>query len=45
VTPYADYDLAEVVRYGKEKGVGLIMHHETSAAPRTYDQQMDTVAF
>jgi hypothetical protein len=45
VTPYADYDLAEVVRYGKEKGVGLIMHHETSPAPRTYDQQMDTVAF
>lgn len=42
VTPYADYDLKEVVRYGKEKGVDIIMHHETSAAPRTYDQQMDT---
>jgi len=42
VTPYPDYDLKEVVRYGKEKGVELIMHHETSAAPRTYDQQMDT---
>ena len=42
VTPYADYDLEEVVRYGREKGVELIMHHETSAAPRTYDQQMDT---
>ncbi|TAJ14428.1 glycoside hydrolase family 97 protein [Marinilabiliaceae bacterium JC017] len=42
VTPYPDYDLAEVVRYGKEKGVELIMHHETSAAPRTYDQQLDT---
>jgi hypothetical protein len=42
VTPYPDYDLAEVVRYGKSKGVELIMHHETSAAPRTYDQQMDT---
>jgi len=42
VTPYEDYDLAEVVRYGKEKGVELIMHHETSAAPRTYDQQLDT---
>ncbi|MEO1049389.1 MAG: glycoside hydrolase family 97 protein [Bacteroidota bacterium] len=42
VTPYPDYDLAEVVRYGNEKGVELIMHHETSAAPRTYDQQLDT---
>jgi glucan 1,4-alpha-glucosidase len=42
VTPYPDYDLKEVVRYGKEKGVTLIMHHETSAAPRTYEKQMDT---
>ena len=30
------------MRYGKEKGVELIMHHETSAAVRTYEQQMDT---
>lgn len=42
VTEYPDYDLAEVVRYGKEKGVEVIMHHETSAAPRTYEQQLDT---
>lgn len=42
VTSYDDYDLAEVVRYGKEKGVDLVMHHETSAAPRTYEQQLDT---
>jgi hypothetical protein len=42
VTPYEDYDLEEVVAYGKERGVDLIMHHETSAAPRTYDQQKDT---
>ena len=42
ITPYADYDLEEVVRYGQEKGVQLIMHHETSAAPRTYEQQLDT---
>ncbi len=42
VTPYPDYDLEEVVRYGQEKGVELIMHHETSAAPRTYEQQLDT---
>jgi alpha-glucosidase len=42
VTPYEDYDLEEVVRYANEKGVEMIMHHETSAAPRTYEQQLDT---
>jgi len=42
VTPYPDYDIDEVVRYAKEKGVEIIMHHETSAAPRTYDKQLDT---
>ncbi len=42
VTPYEDYDLEEVVRYAKEKGVEIIMHHETSAAPRTYEAQLDT---
>ncbi|MEQ8238681.1 MAG: glycoside hydrolase family 97 protein [Cyclobacteriaceae bacterium] len=42
VTPYPDYNLEEVVAYAKEKGVEIIMHHETSAAPRTYDQQLDT---
>ncbi len=42
VTPYPDYNLQEVVAYGKANGVELIMHHETSAAPRTYDEQLDT---
>lgn len=42
VTPYPDYDLDEVVRYGKEKGVDIIMHHETSAATDTYTKQQDT---
>ncbi|MCR9290065.1 MAG: glycoside hydrolase family 97 protein [Bacteroidetes bacterium] len=42
VTSYPDYDLEEVVRYGKEKGVELIMHHETSAATETYEKQQDT---
>ncbi len=42
ITPYPDYDLEEVVRYAKSKGVEIIMHHETSAAPRTYEQQLDT---
>lgn len=42
VTTYPDYDLNEVVRYGKEKGVSIIMHHETSAATETYAKQQDT---
>ena len=42
VTPYPDYNLKEVVKYGRERGVELIMHHETSAAPLTYAKQMDT---
>ncbi|MCK8479374.1 glycoside hydrolase family 97 protein [Psychroserpens algicola] len=42
VTTYPDYDIDEVVRYGKEKGVDIIMHHETSAATETYEQQQDT---
>lgn len=42
VTEYPDYDIKEVVSYGNEKGVELIMHHETSGAPRTYEQQLDT---
>jgi hypothetical protein len=41
MTPYKDYDFDEVMAYAKEKGVEVIMHHETSAAPLTYEKQMD----
>lgn len=41
MTPYADYNFDEVMAYAKEKGVEVIMHHETSAAPLTYEKQMD----
>jgi hypothetical protein len=41
MTPYPDYDFDEVMAYAKEKGVEVIMHHETSAAPRTYEKQME----
>ncbi|WP_370479914.1 glycoside hydrolase family 97 protein [Tamlana flava] len=41
MTPYPDYDFDEVRDYAKEKGVEIIMHHETSAAPLTYEKQMD----
>lgn len=42
VTPYPDYNLQAVANYAQKKGVELIMHHETSAAPRTYEQQLDS---
>ncbi|WP_298880545.1 glycoside hydrolase family 97 protein [uncultured Polaribacter sp.] len=41
VTPYPDYNLNEVTAYAKEKGVEIIMHHETSAATKTYEKQQD----
>jgi hypothetical protein len=41
MTPYADYNFEEVKSYAKEKGVEIIMHHETSAAPLTYEKQME----
>ena len=41
MTPYPDYDFEVVMAYAKEKGVEVIMHHETSAAPRTYEKQME----
>jgi len=42
VTPYPDYNLNEIVAYGKEKGVGIIMHHETYGNVETYTKQQDT---
>lgn len=42
VTTYPDYDIEDVITYGRERGVELIMHHETSSAPRTYEAQLDT---
>ncbi|WP_088323388.1 glycoside hydrolase family 97 protein [Polaribacter tangerinus] len=42
VTQYPDYNMDEVTAYAKEKGVQIIMHHETSAATETYEKQQDT---
>ncbi|RAJ18228.1 glycoside hydrolase family 97 protein [Olleya aquimaris] len=41
MTPYPDYNFPKVMDYAKAKGVEVIMHHETSAAPLTYEKQMD----
>ncbi len=41
VTPYPDFDVAEVNRYAASKGVKLIMHHETSGSVTNYERRMD----
>lgn len=41
VTPYPDFDIQMLSDYAKSKNVGLIMHHETSAAVASYDRQQD----
>lgn len=37
----ADFDLAEVTRYGQSKGVKLIGHHETAGSVSHYRSQQD----
>lgn len=41
VTPYPDFDVEELSMYAKQKGVKLIMHHETSASVTNYERRMD----
>ncbi|MCD8081708.1 MAG: glycoside hydrolase family 97 protein [Bacteroides sp.] len=41
VTPYPDFDIAELNRYAASKGVKLMMHHETSGSMRNYERHMD----
>lgn len=42
VTPYADYDIEALTAYASQKGVKLIMHHETSGSVTNYERRMDT---
>ena len=39
--PYDDFDIEELTRYGKQKGVQLIGHHETSGNVTNYRNQME----
>ncbi|WP_211230236.1 glycoside hydrolase family 97 protein [Algoriphagus marincola] len=41
VTPYPDFDLDGITAYAKEKGVKMIMHHETSSSVRNYERHLD----
>ncbi len=42
VTPYPDFNVAEIRDYAKSKGVKMIMHHETSSSVRNYERHLDT---
>ena len=39
--PFADFDIDEISRYAKEKGVELLGHHETGADIPNYEAQLD----
>lgn len=40
--PYADFDIEEIARYAREKGVEIIGHHETGGNIFNYEQQLDS---
>ncbi|HTD92287.1 MAG TPA: glycoside hydrolase family 97 protein [Chitinophagaceae bacterium] len=42
VTPYPDFNVAELQAYAEKNGVQLIMHNETSGSATNYERQMDT---
>jgi hypothetical protein len=41
VTPYPDFNVTELQKYASDKGVKLIMHHETSASVTNYERRLD----
>jgi alpha-glucosidase len=38
--PYPDFDIAEVTRYARAKGVAIIGHHETAGNIANYEKQL-----
>jgi hypothetical protein len=41
LTPYPDFDLPGLNKYAHEKGIRLIMHHESSASTVNYERWME----
>ena len=39
--PYADFDVAEIVRYARERGIEIIGHHETGGNIPDYERQLE----
>lgn len=40
-TPYPDFDIEGLNKYAHDKGVRLMMHHETSGSVRNYERHLD----
>ena len=41
VTPYPDFDIDYLNKYAHEKGVKLMMHHETSSSTQNYERYLE----
>jgi alpha-glucosidase len=41
ITPYPDFDVKGLQAYAANKGIRLIMHHETSSSIRNYERHLD----
>lgn len=41
VTPYPDFDVKMLNEYARQKGMKIIMHHETSGAATNYERRLD----
>ena len=41
VTPYPDFDIKALNDYAHERGVRLMMHHETSSSARNYERHLE----
>lgn len=41
VTPYPDFDIEQLNRYVHDKGIRLMMHHETSGSSRNYERHLE----
>lgn len=42
VTPYPDFDVKALQKYAADKGVRIMMHHETSGSVTNYERRLDT---
>lgn len=41
VTPYPDFDIKALNEYARNKGIKLMMHHETSSSVRNYERHLE----
>lgn len=41
LTPYPDFDIDMLNKYANQKGIKLMMHHETSGSARNYERHME----